>query len=79
MALIVRKPSVALNDRVGLNKLLANLSPRKTRSADMSHVDHRQSLIEQHRSFHRLLQCGIVQNEVNLRRPIFHIRIHEAS
>ena len=53
MVLIVRKPSVTLDDRVGLIKLLANLSPRKTRSVDMSHVDHRQSLIEQQRSFHR--------------------------
>ena len=75
----MRKPSVALNDHVRLNKLQVNLSPRKTRSVDMLHVDHCQSLIEQYQSFHRLLQCHIVQNEVNQRRPMFHIRIHETS
>ena len=41
MVPIVPKLSLALNDHVGLNKLLVNLSLRKTRSVDMSHVDHR--------------------------------------
>ena len=79
MVPIVHKPSLALNDRVGLNTVLANLSPRKTRSVDMSHVDRRQSLIEHHRPFHRLLEYEAVQNEVDQRRPIFHVRIHETS
>ena len=77
MVLAVYKPFVALNDRVGLNKMLVNLSPRKTRSVDMSRVNHRQSLIEQHRSCHRLLQKEIVQNELSQRLPIFHVRVHE--
>ena len=79
MAPIVRQPSVALNDRVGLNKLMVNLFPRKTRSVDMSHADHRQSLIELHRSFYRLLQCEALQKEVNQRRAIFHVRVRETS
>ena len=70
---------IAVNDRIGLNKLLANILSRKIRSVDMLHVDHRQLLIEQHRSFHRLLQREIIQNEVNQRCPIFHIRIQETS
>ena len=67
---IVRKPCVALNDHVELNKLLANLFPRATRSVDMSNADYRQSLTEQHRSFHRLLQCEIVQNQLNQSRDV---------
>ena len=73
------KPSVTLNDHVGFHKLLANLFPRKTRSVNLSHVDHRQSLIEHHRSFHRLVQSEFVQNEMNQTRPVFHVRIHETS
>ena len=76
---IVCKSSVALNERAGLDKLLAKLSPRKTRSVNMSHVDHCQSLIGQHQSFHRLLQREVIQNEANQRRRIFRIRIHEIS
>ena len=62
-----------------MKKIATILSPRKTWSVDMLHVDHRQSLIEQHWSFQRLLQCEVVQNEMSQRRPIFHVRGHETS
>ena len=76
MVPIVCKPSVALNNRVGLNKLLTNVI---LKSVDMSHVDHCQSLIEQHRSFHRVTEVRGCLNGASQRRPIFHIRIHETS